>query len=167
VARMSTENALSATCQRFRDLILGAPVTTAHGVSAGRFRGIDNSYPLARQPASIWHEKPFEVVWTEEGIPDETGPDMLSGDLVDRSATVLIRVGYRHGVGKAITVSDDAYEDARLIRRVLEEPGNYDATNTGIVKVDHQRSRLGTADGDGRVLCEMTFRVRMREDQPT
>lgn len=164
---MTVFNALSASCQRFRDLILGAPVTTPHGVSAGRFRAIDNTGPLAKQPAGIFHEKPFEVVWTEEGIPDETGPDTLSGDLVDRSATVLVRVGYRHGVGKSITVSDAAYEDARLIRRVLEEPGNYDGMVTGLVKVDHVRSRLGQPDGDGRVLCEMQFRVRMREDQPT
>lgn len=164
---MSVFNALSATCRRFRDLLLGAPVTTPHSIAAGRFRGIDNNEPLERQPAGIFHEKPFEVVWTEEGVPDETQYETLSGNLVDRSATVIVRVGYRHGIGKAITVSDDAYEDARLIRRVIEEPGNYDAAVTGLVKVDHLRSTLNQPDDAGRVLCEMTFRVRMREDQPT
>lgn len=164
---MTVYNAVSATCQRFRDLLEGAPVTTAHGVDAGRFRRVDNTNPLEGHPAGVFHQKPFEVVWLEESFADETGPDMYSGDLVDRSATIRVSVGYRHGVGKAITVSDDAYEDARLIRRVLEEPGNYDATNSGLVKVDHQRSKLGPADGDGRVVLDMTFRVRVREDQPT
>ena len=163
---MTVYNALSATCQRFRDLLEGAPVTTPHSVDAGRFKRIDNTAPLAAQPAGVFHQKPFEVLWTEEGIADETGPEMLSGNLVDLSATIVIRVGYRHGVGKAITVSDDAYEDARLIRRVLEEPGNYDATVTGLVEVNHQRSRLGNKDADGRVVLDMTFRVRLREDQP-
>lgn len=163
---MSTEYALQATAQRFRDLILGAPVTTPHGITAGRFRAIDNTVPLAEQPLSIFAEKPFEVVWTEEGIPDETGPEHLSGNLVDSSATILVRVGYLHGVGKAVNVSDAAAEDTRLIRRVLEEPGNYDGDNTGLVQSNRIRSRLIQADRDGRVIMEMTFRVRMREDQP-
>lgn len=163
---MSTEYALVATAQRFRDLILGAPVTTPHSIDAGRFRAIDNTVPLADQPLSIFAEKPFEVVWTEEGIPDETGPEPVSGNLVDSSATLLVRVGYLHGVGKAINVSDAAATDARLIRRVLEEPGNYDADNTGLEQCNRIRSRLSGPDRDGRVLLEIQFRVRMREDQP-
>lgn len=164
---MSTQNALPAVCQRFRDLILGTPTPTAHAIAGGTFRAIDHTAPLASQPAGIFHQKPFEVVWTEEGIPDETGPEHLSGNLVDSSATVLVRVGYRHGVGKDVTVSDAAATDARLIRRVLEEPGNYDGDNTGLVQANRVRSRLIPADRDGRVILEMTFRVRVREDQPT
>ncbi len=164
---MAVYNAVSAACQRFRDLMLGEPSTTAHSIPPMTFRSIDNREPLARQPAGIFHERPFEVAWTEEGIPDETGPELLSGNLCDVSATVRVAVGYRHGVGKAITVSDAAYEDARLIRRVLEEPANYDATTTGLVTVTRLRSTLGAADGDGRVILTMQFRIRCREDQPT
>ena len=164
---MSVENALSAACARFRALIEGAPVTTPHGVTAGRFRPNDLTVPLAQQPAGTFHQKPYEVVWLEEGIPDETGPEELSGNLVDLSATVAVRVGYRQGVGRDISVSEAAYEDARLLRRVLEEPGNYDGDNTGIVQVNRVRSKIGQPDPDGRVLLEMTFRLRLREDQPT
>lgn len=163
---MSTENALAAVTTRFRDLIMGAPVTSPHHIDGGRFRAIDYTAPLAEQPLSIFTEKPFEVVWTEEGIPDETGPEPVSGNLVDSSATIVIRVGYLHGVGKAVSVSDAAAIDARLIRRVLEEPQNYDRTNTGLEDVERVRSRLLPKDRDGRVILEMTFRVRMREDQP-
>ncbi len=163
---MSTQDALPAVCARFRSLIAGVPTPTVHSVTPGTFRAIDNTVPLAQQPQGIFASKPFEVVWTEEGIPDETGPEPVYGNLVESSATILVRVGYLQGVGRSVNVSDDAARDARLIRRVLEEPGNYDQGNTGLEKVDRIRSRLGLADGDGRVLMEMTFRVRMREDQP-
>ena len=164
---MTVWNALPAALQRFRDLLEGAPTSTPHSVPAGTFRRGDLTVPLAQQNAGTFHQKPYEVVWQEEGIPDETGPEEVSGNLVDSSATVLVRVGYRHGVGKDVSVSDSAAIDARLIRRVLEEPGNYDGDNTGIVQVNRVRSRLGQQDGDGRVLLEMQFRIRLREDQPT
>lgn len=163
---MTVYNALPAALQRFRDLIEGAPTTTVHAIPAGTFRRGDLTVSLAQQQAGTFHQKPYEVVWLEEGIPDETGPEQVSGNLVDSSATVLVRVGYLHGVGKAVSVSDAAAVDARLIRRVLEEPGNYDGDNTGIVQVNRIRSRLGQPDGDGRVILEMQFRIRLREDQP-
>lgn len=164
---MSTENALPAVCQRFRELILGAPTTTPHSISAGTFRAIDNTAPLAAQPAGIFHQRPFEVDWEEHTFADVTGPDTLAGNLVDTSATVRVSVGYRMGVGHAINVSDAAAVDARLIRRVLEEPGNYDAASTGLEEVNWLRARKAKPDADGRVVVELLFRVRMREDQPT
>ena len=50
---------------------------------------------------------------------------------------------------------------------MLEEPGNYDETVTGLSKVEWQRTRKSKPDNDGRVVLEMTFRVRVREEQPT
>ena len=160
------ENALSLACSRFRELMNGKPTGNQHSVPAGRFRAIDQSVPLAKQSASIYADKPYEVVWTEEGEPDETGPAMVSGNLIDLSATVMVRVGYLRGIGRDTSLQSDEYQDVRLIRRVLEEPRNYDSSNTGLVKVDRIKSRRLPIDEE-REMVEIQFRLRLVEDQPT
>lgn len=161
------ENALSVACQRFRDLLLGAPTGTPHYVDAGRFREADKTSQLGQTPAGTFHQKPFEVEWDDSSQSDETGPDYVTGDLIDTSATIRVSVGYLMGVGRQVSVSVAAYEDSRLIRRVLEHPGNYDEDVTGISVVEWQRTRKSKPDADGRVVMDMTFRVRVRETQPT
>lgn len=161
------ESCLDLVTQRFRDLLLGAPTGTVHYVDAGRFRETDKTYLFAEQPAGIFHQHPIEVEWDDSSQADETGPDYVSGDLVDSSATITVRVGYLWGVGKQIEVSARTAQDSRLIRRVLEHPGNYDEDNTGLIKVDWLRSRKSQPDKDGRVVMTLSFRVRIREEQPT
>lgn len=161
------ESCLDLVCQRFRDLLEGKAGTSPHTVDAGHFRPIDQSYPLARQPAVIFHQRPYEVDWEDSSQADETGPDYYSGDLVDTSATIRVAVGYRQGVGHTVHRGNSEAQDSRLIRRVLESPPNYDEDNTGLIKVDWLRTRKSAADGDGRIVMTLSFRVRIREEQPT
>lgn len=164
---MTVDYAVNLACQRFRELLEGATTGNVHAIPAGYFRRTDQSQRLVDQPPSIFNDRPYEVEWTEEGVP-ENGPANVSGNLIDVGATIMVRVGYLLGIGDTVQVQESAYEDARLIRRVLEHPSNYDADNTGITDVNRVRSRLIYGDDeDQKAILEMEFRLQLQEDQPT
>lgn len=160
------ENSVPKVADLFRALILGKATGNQHVCPLGRFRRADPSARLVDQQTGAFSVRPFEVEWVEEGIPS-SGAQPVTGNLVDVQAEIHVRVGYVLGSDIEL-VQREMYEDARLIRRVLEEPGNYDQAVTGLMTVERVNSKTSfdTGTGDRRALLEMTFRVECREDQP-
>jgi hypothetical protein len=132
---------VSALLSRFRSLIEGDVVGATYAVTANRFRKTDNRLRLAEQPEDCIHRR-YEILpvsWTD-GFA-ETGPANVTGQLVDSTAELILRVGYYLGGGDLaggdlVSVSDQMAEDAFLLRRVLTIPDNYSGATTTVINVN-------------------------------
>jgi hypothetical protein len=83
-------------------------------------------------------------------------------------ATVIVRVGYYRGGGDAAggdrqSVMRNAASDAMRLSDVVENPANYDSTNTGISEVRYVSAQRAATFNRGEI-WETRFSVRWRSD---
>jgi hypothetical protein len=153
---------------RIEQLVAGEVAGATYPVPPGRFVQAPPYEQLEALQESAATKRPFTV--EVEGSVDEleeSGIENVTGNLVDSTHSIVLRVAYFAGADARALVREQV-QDWRRLRRCLVHPDNYDEDTTGLMTITMGRAEYGRPRperGQGRVsVLTIPLVAQVRED---